>query len=223
MQYGKLAVSTKCRMCVWEIIIAEGERGYRHHQNWSQGYRHHQNLTDYRGLGVIKTGLVTRVHASSKLDWLQGCRHHQNRTGHRGTGVIKTGLITRVQASSKRDWLQGYRYHQNWTTTNVPSLKNKRPTWYHLLFYLTFYVLNMFRTLIYIHLQELATILLNYHIGRIVLGSMCFGVSVWLGWSGIRVAGWSSLQHGYHSNPTTPKLQHTSNQEQYDQCGNSTE
>jgi len=25
------------------------------------------------------------------------------------------------------------------------------------------------------------------------------------------------------SKPTTPKLQHTSNQEQYDQCGNSTE
>jgi len=33
------------------------------------------------------------------------------------------------------------------------------------------------------------TILLNYHIGHIVLGSMCVGVSVWLGWSGIRVAG----------------------------------
>ena len=32
-----------------------------------------------------------------------------------------------------------------------------------------------------------------------------------------------SLQHEYHINPTTPKLQHTSNQEQYDQCGNSTE
>ena len=31
------------------------------------------------------------------------------------------------------------------------------------------------------------------------------------------------VQHEYHSNPTTPKLQHTSNQEQYDQCGNSTE
>ena len=29
--------------------------------------------------------------------------------------------------------------------------------------------------------------------------------------------------NGYHSNPTTPKLQDTSNQEQYDQCGNSTE
>jgi len=37
-----------------------------------------------------------------------------------------------------------------------------------------------------------------------------------------RVAGFS-LQHGYHSNPTTPTLQHTSNQKQYDQCGNSTE
>jgi len=35
------------------------------------------------------------------------------------------------------------------------------------------------------------TILLNYHIGRIALGSMCVGVSVWLGWSGIRVAGLS--------------------------------
>jgi len=39
--------------------------------------------------------------------------------------------------------------------------------------------------------KELATILLNYHIGRTVLGSMCVGVSVWLGWSGIRVAGFS--------------------------------
>ena len=29
--------------------------------------------------------------------------------------------------------------------------------------------------------------MLNYHIGRIVLGSMCVGVSVWLGWIGIRV------------------------------------
>ena len=47
-------------------------------------------------------------------------------------------------------------------------------------------------------------------------------VVLWLGWSGIRVAG-CSLQHGYHPNQTTPKLQHTSNQEQYDQCGNSIE
>jgi len=66
------------------------------------------------------------------------------------------------------------------------------------------------------------TIHSNYHIGRIVLGSMCVGVLLWLGWSGIRVAGFS-VQHGHHSNPTTAKLQHTSNQEQYDQCGNSNE
>jgi len=51
-----------------------------------------------------------------------------------------------------------------------------------------------------------------------VLGSMCVGVSVWLGWSGICVGisvwlGWSgirvegfSLQHGYHSNPAAPNL-----------------
>ena len=31
-------------------------------------------------------------------------------------------------------------------------------------------------------------LLLNCHIGRIVLGSISVGVSVWLGWSGIRVA-----------------------------------
>jgi len=73
-----------------------------------------------------------------------------------------------------------------------------------------------------IHHQELETILLNYHIGRIILGAMCVGVSVWLGWSGICVAGFI-LQLRYHSNPTTPKFQHTSNQEQYNQCRNSTE
>jgi len=102
--------------------------------------------------------------------------------------------------------------------------------------------------------------LLNYHIGRFVLGLMCVGVSVWLVWSGIRVAGLSGacdysveLPHWSYCSwydvcwsfgvvglewypccrlkpakriplqPVTPKLQHTSNQEQYDQCGNSTE
>jgi len=37
--------------------------------------------------------------------------------------------------------------------------------------------------------QEFTTILLKYHVGRIVLGSMCVGISMWLGWSGMRVAG----------------------------------
>jgi len=41
---------------------------------------------------------------------------------------------------------------------------------------------------------------------------MFVGVSVWLGWGGIRVAGFS-LPHGYHPNAATPKLQQTSKQE----------
>ena len=32
-----------------------------------------------------------------------------------------------------------------------------------------------------------------YHIGRIVLGSMCVGVSVWLLWSGNRIASFSLM------------------------------
>jgi len=41
----------------------------------------------------------------------------------------------------------------------------------------------------YIHHQELATVLLNYRIGRFVLGSLCVGDLVLLGLSGVRVAG----------------------------------
>jgi len=37
----------------------------------------------------------------------------------------------------------------------------------------------------------------NCHIGRVVLGSMCVGVSVWMGWSGVRVAG-LSLHYTLH-------------------------
>jgi len=81
-------------------------------------------------------------------------------------------------------------------------------------FNLTSYTLNMFRTLIY---PSSGTY--DYYVElphwSCVLGSMCVGVSVhhWC----------FSLQHGYNCNTATPKLQHTSNQEQYDQCGNSTE
>jgi len=59
-----------------------------------------------------------------------------------------------------------------------------------------------------IHHQELATILLNYYIGRIVLGLMCVGVSVWLEWypcCRMKHNLCFTLQHGYHSNPTAPK------------------
>jgi len=45
---------------------------------------------------------------------------------------------------------------------------------------------------------------------------LCVGDLVWLGLSGVR------LQHGHPSNPAAPNLQHTTNREQNDGCGNST-
>ena len=63
---------------------------------------------------------------------------------------------------------------------------------------------------------RMETILKIYN--KVVLPTFYMGQKIGI----IRVAGFS-LQHGYHSIPTTSNLQHTSNQEQYDQCGNSTE
>jgi len=40
-----------------------------------------------------------------------------------------------------------------------------------------------------------------------------------LGWSGVKLK-CLSLQPGHHSSLTAPNLQHTANQERYDQCGN---
>jgi len=85
-------------------------------------------------------------------------------------------------------------------------LKNKRPNWCHLLFYFTSYVLNIFRTLRHPSSGPCDFSIISPHWS-------CVLVSVWLVWSGIRVAGCFSLLHGYHPNATTPKLQHTSNQE----------
>ena len=103
----------------------------------------------------------------------------------------------------------------------VTLLKNKTQTWCHLLFYFNSYVLNMFRTLVYPSSGacDCAAELPHW------LFCSWFGVCWRFNVVGLE---WYpccrlSLQHGYHSNPTTPKLQHTSNQEQYDQCGNSTE
>jgi hypothetical protein len=64
-------------------------------------------------------------------------------------------------------------------------------------------------------------VLMNYHIGRLVLSSLCVGAMVRLVLGGVRSAGFS-LQHGHYSNPATPNLQYTTNWEQNDRCGNST-
>jgi len=74
-------------------------------------------------------------------------------------------------------------------------------------------------------IRSLRLFLLNYHIGRVFL-IRCV-MEIRCGWVGVvsvlHGEASFSLQHGYHSNPTTPKLQLTSNQEQYDQCCNSKE
>ena len=54
--------------------------------------------------------------------------------------------------------------------------------------------------------------LLNYYMGRFILGSLCVEDLVRLDLSGVRVAG-CRLQHGHHSNPSVPDLQHTTNRE----------
>jgi len=70
-------------------------------------------------------------------------------------------------------------YFEEWKT-NLISLA----------FFFTSYVLNMFRTLIYPSLEAC-----NYSVElphwSYYSWSMCVGVSVWLDWSGILLAGWS--------------------------------
>ena len=57
-------------------------------------------------------------------------------------------------------------------------------------FYFTSSMLNMFRTLIYPSSGTCDFSIVSPH-WSCVLVSMCVGVSVWLGWGGIRVAGFS--------------------------------
>jgi len=56
------------------------------------------------------------------------------------------------------------------------------------------YALNMFRTLIYPSSGACDYSVELPH-WSCILGSMCVGVSVWLGWSGIHVAGFLCAQH----------------------------
>ena len=63
---------------------------------------------------------------------------------------------------------------------------------------------------------------MNYHIGRLVLSSLCVGVfaaaDIWL-CSFCRLK--QNLQNEHHLKPAAPELQHTKNSEQEDRCGNS--
>ena len=57
--------------------------------------------------------------------------------------------------------------------------------------------------------------LLKYNIGRLFLSSLCVGVLMWLVLSGAPAT--RTLLK-----PASPNLQHTTNREQNDRCGNST-
>jgi len=110
-----------------------------------------------------------------------------------------------------------------WTAHHCGSwrIKYKPDVTFYL--YFTSYVLNMFRTLIYPSSGACDCSVELPHWSYCSWFDVCWSIGViGLEWYPCcRLT--HSLQHGYHSNPTTPKLQHTSNQEKYDQCGNSTE
>jgi len=55
-------------------------------------------------------------------------------------------------------------------------------------------MLNMFRTLIHLSSEACDFSIVSPH-WLCLLVSMCVGVLVWLGWGGIRVAGWFYAQH----------------------------
>ena len=80
---------------------------------------------------VCRTFEMTHVIYSTTLTRICGSRYHvfQNH-GHRN-----------LPNGSLKSHFNSHPIH--------PTLKNERPTWRHLLFYFTSYVLNMFRTLIY--------------------------------------------------------------------------
>ena len=129
------------------------------------------------------------------------------------------------------EWMLSYAY---WTVHHCDSWRLRDQldiTVYEV--YFTASMPNMFRTLIHPSSGTCDFSIVSPH-WSCVLVSICVGVSVWLGWSGSRVAG-CSLLHGYHPNqphrlkpatripsqpatrippqPATPKLQHTSKQE----------
>jgi len=64
--------------------------------------------------------------------------------------------------------------------------------------------------------------MLNYPIGRFVLGSLCVGDLVWLGLSSVRVAARLKPATRTLLKPNHTETQHTTNREQNDGCGNST-
>ena len=89
-------------------------------------------------------------------------------------------------------------------------LTNERPTWCHLLFYFTYYALSMFRTLIYPSSGACDCVDELPHRSTCSLFVVCW--SFCCGWYLVVFVLQAEAQQ---------KLQHTTNWEQDDRCGNS--
>jgi len=124
--------------------------------------------------------------------------------------VIKTKWVLRVWVASNQSIAtlalcnknHSYlAYCQSHRVTNLMSLVIK--------FYFTSSTFNMFRTLIHLSSGACDVSVVSPH-WLCVLVSICVGVSVWLLWGGIRVAGWSLL-HGAkpHRNSNTHRIKNT--------------
>jgi len=98
-------------------------------------------------------------NASRKLEfpyWL-AAKSTASAASSRIIGLCLQNVLWREEwgRDCKRKWhhatgeTEEHRNQEEHISNRLPVLKNKRPTWGHLLFYFTSYVLNMFRTLIY--------------------------------------------------------------------------
>ena len=74
-----------------------------------------------------------------------------------------------------------------WITHHCDNWWINKPTRCHLIFYCTYYRLNMFLALI-CPSSGARDYDVVYHIGRVFLGLLCVGSELRLGWSSVRVA-----------------------------------
>ena len=147
--------------------------------------------------------------------------HKQTDTARRLTRVhVCTSTLIRawIGTSSPKTALSGRGAAEKQETRT--TLKNKRPTWCHLLFYFTSHVLQHVSDINISIIRSLRircwiTTSVVLFLFRCVLEILC-------GWVLVVSVLQAEAQHGYYSNATAPNLQHTAKQEQNDQCGNST-
>ena len=98
---------------------------------------------------------------------------------------------------------------------------NERSTSCHLLFYFTYYALNMFRTLVYPSSGACDCVVKLPHRSSCSQFVVCWSFGCGWFWV-VLVLQASACKTSTNQNQPQPKLQHTTNWEQDDRCGNST-